>query len=67
MSKKSKTIYLDNNATTPVFSKAKKVMDAWLDKPINSSAANDDAKKANILIDNAVTMFKTLNFTIILI
>lgn len=63
MPKKSKTIYLDNNATTHVFTKAKKIMEAWLDKPINSSAANEDAKKANILIDNATNMFKTLNFT----
>jgi len=63
--KKSKTIYLDNNATTLVFTKAKKVMEAWLDRPINSSAANNDAKKANILIDNAMKMFRTLNFTTI--
>jgi cysteine desulfurase len=61
--KKSKIIYLDNNGTTAMYTKAVKVMEEWLKRPINSSAANEDAKKANILIDNSIKLFKVLNFT----
>jgi cysteine desulfurase len=59
----SKAIYLDNNGTTKPYPQVKSIMSGWLNKPINPSAANNDAKKADIVINDAIELFKTLNFT----